>query len=112
MRRLLAARRTRCWRRVSFTTARIASATPRRACHTGAVSCFFQTMDEALAGEAQEAAPPLDGRMADELAAVIAQRHRDQPEGSYVAGLLRSGIDRVVKKVGEEAAETIIAAKN
>ena len=48
----------------------------------------------------------------DELAQVIAERHATMPEGSYVAGLLREGIDRVAKKVGEEAAETIIAAKN
>lgn len=82
------------------------------ACHTGAVSCFFQTLDEGSTGVAAESTPRFDGRMADELAAVIAQRHRDLPEGSYVAGLLKSGIDRVAKKVGEEAAETIIAAKN
>ncbi len=47
-----------------------------------------------------------------ELARVIAERHATMPEGSYVAGLLREGIDRVAKKVGEEAVETIIAAKN
>jgi phosphoribosyl-ATP pyrophosphohydrolase/phosphoribosyl-AMP cyclohydrolase len=81
------------------------------ACHTGAVSCFFQTLEDAKT-EDGHAAPHFDGRMADELAAVIAQRHRDQPEGSYVSGLLRAGIDRVAKKLGEEAAETIIAAKN
>lgn len=46
----------------------------------------------------------------DELAAVITQRHRDQPEGSYVADLIGQGIDRVAQKVGEEATETIIAA--
>jgi phosphoribosyl-ATP pyrophosphohydrolase/phosphoribosyl-AMP cyclohydrolase len=86
------------------------------ACHTGAVSCFFQSMDEALGGETlpeNAPAPTAPGtRAVEELAAVIAQRHRDMPEGSYVAGLLASGIDRVAKKVGEEAAETIIAAKN
>ncbi len=92
------------------------------ACHTGATSCFFQSVEEAMAGEtAQPAtsqatppaiAPPSATGIVEELAAVIAQRHRDQPEGSYVAGLLKSGIDRVAKKVGEEAAETIIAAKN
>src|SRR5438067_2184957 len=74
------------------------------ACHTGAISCFFQTLDEAMTAAAETAVPRFDGRMADELAAVIAQRHRDMPEGSYVAGLLKSGIDRVAKKVGEEAA--------
>ena len=84
------------------------------ACHTGAVSCFFNNLElpDATGADAEPAAPPLDGRMADELAAVIAQRHRDNPEGSYVAGLLASGIDRVAKKVGEEAAEVIIAGKN
>jgi phosphoribosyl-ATP pyrophosphohydrolase/phosphoribosyl-AMP cyclohydrolase len=88
------------------------------ACHTGAPSCFFQSLEEALAAGAEEtsSAPevaPLSGTgVVEELAAVIAQRHRDNPEGSYVAGLLASGIDRVAKKVGEEAAETIIAAKN
>ncbi len=86
------------------------------ACHTGAISCFFQSAEEAMAdGSTQSEAAPaaLSGTgVVEELAAVIAQRHRDQPEGSYVAGLLNSGIDRVAKKVGEEAAETIIAAKN
>jgi phosphoribosyl-ATP pyrophosphohydrolase len=48
----------------------------------------------------------------DELARVIAARHTAMPEGSYTAQLLASGIDRVAKKVGEESAETIIAAKN
>ncbi len=48
----------------------------------------------------------------EELAGVIAERHATMPEGSYVAGLLQAGIDRVAKKVGEESAETIIAAKN
>ncbi len=92
------------------------------ACHTGAPSCFFQSMDDALADgsvhtEMATETTPASGIHAsagvlEELARVIAQRHRDQPEGSYVAGLLKSGIDRVAKKVGEEAAETIIAAKN
>jgi len=83
------------------------------ACHTGAVSCFFSELESADADSESEAVTPvLDGRMADELAAVIAQRHRDRPDGSYVAGLIDSGIDRVAKKVGEEAAEVIIAGKN
>ncbi len=85
------------------------------ACHTGATSCFFQSVEEALAGgaAAEPAETPLTGTgVVEELAAVIAQRHRDMPEGSYVAGLLKAGVDRVAKKVGEEAAESIIAAKN
>jgi phosphoribosyl-ATP pyrophosphohydrolase/phosphoribosyl-AMP cyclohydrolase len=93
------------------------------ACHTGAPTCFFTSVDEARAGQelsanGAPAGPSAAARVGtgtgavEELAAVIAQRHRDMPEGSYVAGLLASGIDRIAKKVGEEAAETIIAAKN
>ncbi|MEA2639761.1 MAG: phosphoribosyl-AMP cyclohydrolase / phosphoribosyl-ATP pyrophosphohydrolase [Chloroflexota bacterium] len=81
------------------------------ACHTGATSCFYQTLEEATAGEA-EAPAALGAAVVDELAEVIAGRHREMPEGSYVASLLKAGIDRVAKKVGEEAAESIIAAKN
>lgn len=48
-----------------------------------------------------------------QLDAVIAQRIADaDPSSSYVAKLHHSGLDRILKKVGEEAAETIIAAKN
>ena len=48
----------------------------------------------------------------EELAAVIAERQATMPEGSYVAGLLAAGVDGIAKKVGEEATETVIAAKN
>ncbi|MPZ15796.1 MAG: bifunctional phosphoribosyl-AMP cyclohydrolase/phosphoribosyl-ATP diphosphatase HisIE [Chloroflexi bacterium] len=95
------------------------------ACHTGAVSCFFQSLEQpggAAKGTegAQDAngATPLkplasaDAHILDELARVIAERRATMPEGSYVARLLQNGIDGVAKKVGEEAAETIIAAKN
>ena len=80
------------------------------ACHTGAVSCFFEEIDAPGA----DAAPQSERGQGviEELAGVIAERHATMPEGSYVAGLIESGIDRVAKKVGEEAAETIIAAKN
>lgn len=78
------------------------------ACHTGATSCFFEEI------EAPADAPKAESgqRIIEELAEVIAERHANMPEGSYVAGLLKAGIDRVAKKVGEESAETIIAAKN
>lgn len=47
------------------------------------------------------------------LSAVLEQRKRDaDPDSSYVAKLHRDGIDKILKKVGEEAAETIIAAKD
>jgi phosphoribosyl-ATP pyrophosphohydrolase len=46
------------------------------------------------------------------LEAVIQQRGREKPEESYTAQLLQAGTDRILKKVGEEAGEVIIAAKN
>jgi phosphoribosyl-ATP pyrophosphohydrolase/phosphoribosyl-AMP cyclohydrolase len=46
------------------------------------------------------------------LWSVIEQRVRERPEGSYVVKLLDEGTDRVARKIGEEAAEVIIAAKN
>lgn len=87
------------------------------ACHTGATSCFYQSLEEASATTAvaagDEGGSSLVGaEVVNDLAQVIAQRHAAMPEGSYVAGLLKQGIDRVAKKVGEESTETIIAAKN
>lgn len=75
-------------------------------CHTGHSTCFYRTMD----GEAAERAPAI-GFMA-ELAALIAQRAAERPAGAYTTKLLDGGVDRIGKKIGEEAAEVIIAAKN
>ena len=46
------------------------------------------------------------------IAEVIKERERQPQEGSYTNYLLTRGVDKICKKVGEEAAETIIAAKN
>ena len=48
----------------------------------------------------------------DELYATLLERKRASAETSYVAKLYRDGLDAILKKVGEEAAETLIAAKN
>ena len=48
----------------------------------------------------------------DELYATLLQRKGADAETSYVARLYRDGLDAILKKVGEEAAETVIAAKN
>ena len=53
-----------------------------------------------------------DSRVLQELYGVIADRHKNPKEGSYTNFLFEKGIDKICKKVGEEAAETIIAAKN
>ena len=71
------------------------------ACHTGARSCFdLQTEDEDL------------GLLLATLYELIESRERDRPEGSYTTYLFNHGLDKILKKVGEESAETIIAAKN
>ncbi len=89
------------------------------ACHTGAASCFFQSLEDAAASPAtplplgdDETKGSLGVEVLQELTEVIAQRHRDMPEGSYVAKLLADGPDAIVRKVGEEATEVIIAGKN
>ena len=51
-------------------------------------------------------------RVIDELVATIAARKQERPEGSYTARLLHEGVDRIGRKIGEEAAEVILAAKN
>ena len=76
-------------------------------CHTGERSCFHRTFDDAVAREPQ---PP--SAILAQLADLIRQRKEDRPEGSYTAKLLSGGVDRIGKKIGEEAAEVIIAAKN
>lgn len=79
------------------------------ACHTGERSCFYRTVDGAE-GEFGEAPDPRP--MLARLETIIAERERERPEGSYTTYLFAQGVDKILKKVGEETAETIIAAKN
>ena len=83
------------------------------ACHTGATSCFFRTLtgDEGGPG-AEAAAPETFERAVAHLRTTIAARRGASPETSYTAKLLHDGVDRIGKKVGEEATEVVIAAKN
>ena len=48
----------------------------------------------------------------EQMESVIAQRRAEPQEGSYTCYLFEKGLDKILKKVGEECAETIIAAKN
>ena len=52
------------------------------------------------------------GKTLEELYAVIQQRYRERPPNSYTTYLFEQGLDKILKKIGEESAETIIAAKN
>jgi phosphoribosyl-ATP pyrophosphohydrolase/phosphoribosyl-AMP cyclohydrolase len=68
------------------------------ACHTGSYSCF--NVEPGLLGVLQE------------LYDLIEDRKEQRPEGSYTTYLFNNGLDKILKKVGEEATETIVAAKN
>jgi len=52
------------------------------------------------------------GILLQDLYQLIQDRREQRPEGSYTTYLFNSGLDKILKKVGEESAETIIAAKN
>ncbi len=72
------------------------------ACHTGAYSCFF---NEVKAGTLKKDTLP-------RLYETILDRRENPQEGSYTNYLFDKGIDKILKKVGEESAEVIIGAKN
>jgi len=84
------------------------------ACHTGETTCFFR--GTAVGGAAGEQANGGSGghrfAILETLERTIAERERDMPEGAYTTYLFDKGVDKILKKVGEEAAEVIIAAKN
>jgi phosphoribosyl-AMP cyclohydrolase / phosphoribosyl-ATP pyrophosphohydrolase len=80
------------------------------ACHTGAPTCFSDVVPLAGAESSPNGAHFAEAMLA--LASTIADRHENPPEGSYTAQLFAGGIDRIAKKIGEEATEVVIAAKN
>ncbi|MBE3568933.1 MAG: bifunctional phosphoribosyl-AMP cyclohydrolase/phosphoribosyl-ATP diphosphatase HisIE [Bacillales bacterium] len=75
------------------------------ACHNGTDSCF---VDEFYGEESHITSYTI----LSELEQVIAKRDEERPEGAYTTYLFEKGVDKILKKVGEEASEVIIAAKN
>ena len=73
------------------------------ACHTGADSCFFNSL---WASESNEEQFSIEGLMR-----LIEGRRTEKKEGSYTTYLFEKGIDKILKKVGEESTEVIIAGK-
>ncbi len=69
-------------------------------CHTGNTSCFFNTEEKT------------DAEILWGVYETVINRKHNTPENSYVASLYKQGLDRIIQKVGEEAVETVIAAKN
>jgi phosphoribosyl-ATP pyrophosphohydrolase/phosphoribosyl-AMP cyclohydrolase len=76
------------------------------ACHTGNRSCFYRSI---MKKEYDETNPL---KVFEDVFAVIEDRKVHPKEGSYTNYLFEKGIDKILKKVGEEATEIIIAAKN
>lgn len=76
------------------------------ACHTGNPTCFFQP----IVGQVYDEKNPL--RVFEDVYATILDRKVNPKEGSYTNYLFDKGIDKILKKIGEEATELVIAAKN
>jgi phosphoribosyl-AMP cyclohydrolase / phosphoribosyl-ATP pyrophosphohydrolase len=73
------------------------------ACHTGEETCFYQTLWN-------EKEPSFS--IVEDIMKVIKSRKLETTENSYTAYLFQEGMDKILKKVGEEASEVIIGAKN
>ena len=80
------------------------------ACHTGERTCFYRSLDGDK--EAPTFGSSDSSKTLDEVYEVILDRKLNPKDGSYVSGLFEKGLDKILKKIGEEAGETIIGAKN
>ncbi|PZM65275.1 bifunctional phosphoribosyl-AMP cyclohydrolase/phosphoribosyl-ATP diphosphatase HisIE [Paenibacillus dendritiformis] len=97
------------------------------ACHTGTYTCFDGDRSDTVplseapeargamrsgvgAGDTAMAAEPY--RVLAELEQIIAEREEERPKGAYTTYLFDSGLDKILKKIGEESSEVLIAAKN
>ena len=82
------------------------------ACHTGSESCFFEKI---VSSPDENSTVHLDRQFSgtvENLIEVIKSRKSEMPDGAYTTYLFSKGLDKILKKIGEESAETIIAAKN
>ncbi|MFT8321556.1 MAG: bifunctional phosphoribosyl-AMP cyclohydrolase/phosphoribosyl-ATP diphosphatase HisIE [Bacillus sp. (in: firmicutes)] len=79
------------------------------ACHNGTTSCFTESIyQDKLTADFEIS----NYQILFNLEQVIKEREKNRPEGAYTTYLFEKGVDKILKKVGEEAAEVIIAAKN
>src|SRR6266850_3341298 len=90
------------------------------ACHTGRQTCFHNALKSEGQNSHSSQRPQSDvlgpvadlGGLLNQLYVLIQSRERERPKGSYTTYLFDEGLDKILKKLGEESAETIIAAKN
>jgi phosphoribosyl-AMP cyclohydrolase / phosphoribosyl-ATP pyrophosphohydrolase len=85
------------------------------ACHKGRYSCFAESLlseSSEKSGSAEDGSIKSRFDIINRLEQVIASREVEMPEGAYTTYLFTNGVDKILKKVGEEAGEVIIAAKN
>jgi len=80
-------------------------------CHTGQTSCFHKPLHQANQTNSHKRESDL-GETLSSLYEVVEDRKLNRPSGSYTTYLFDQGLDKILKKIGEEASETIIAAKN
>ncbi|MCI8404484.1 MAG: bifunctional phosphoribosyl-AMP cyclohydrolase/phosphoribosyl-ATP diphosphatase HisIE [Clostridia bacterium] len=80
------------------------------ACHTGNRSCFFRKIENGKLVE--DNGVPVRSDILEREQAVVIDRKKHPEEGSYTNYLFDKGEDKILKKVGEEAAEVVIAGKN
>ena len=83
------------------------------ACHLGNQSCFHDPTSEPVVEHSRTTMEGSSiGETLDDLYSIVESRRLTRPEGSYTTYLFERGLDKILKKLGEEATETIIAAKN
>ncbi|MFP4614734.1 MAG: bifunctional phosphoribosyl-AMP cyclohydrolase/phosphoribosyl-ATP diphosphatase HisIE [Thiohalorhabdus sp.] len=89
------------------------------ACHTGRANCFFQRLEDGswvktqpAPGGGKEAGPDGGEGTLRRIAAVLEERKGATPDSSYVASLYAKGRNKILEKVGEEATEVLLAAKD
>ena len=87
------------------------------ACHTGTYTCFSgrqlgERKKQVMLVENDAAADNMPAKILNDLYAVIQERKLNPVEGSYTNYLFAKGQDKILKKIGEEATETVIASKN
>lgn len=86
------------------------------ACHTGEVSCFYRTLEDAVGAWRAMRIPDTTDEgftmtdMLRELETIIHDRQSNPSEGSYTRRLFDAGVNKIAQKVGEEATEVIVAA--